>query len=166
MLIPKWSQKWSPKPSKIIQKSVLNRIWSETRDFLKNSTSPTRELHFWGSWVLKKVPKLIKNGPGTIQNPIEILIEVWIDFSLILVPFWLPKLVQNGSKDDPKNLSEKRPKNHWKMDPKLIPKMERHRRTSRLMFGLFFGSGFSWVPRAPQVPKMNDLGSQNASKID
>ena len=46
ILIPKWFPKWSPKPSKIIETSIQNRIWSEKRDFLKNSISPTRELHF------------------------------------------------------------------------------------------------------------------------
>ena len=46
ILIPKWSPKWLPKPSKINQKSIQNRIWPKKRDFLKNSTAPTREHHF------------------------------------------------------------------------------------------------------------------------
>ena len=43
------------------------------------------------------------------------------------------------------------------MDPKTSPAM----RYDFLLFELFFGIGFFWVPSAPQGPKMNDFGSQN-----
>ena len=43
---PRLSQKYFPKPSKIMHKSIYNRIWLKKRDFLKNSTAPTREHHF------------------------------------------------------------------------------------------------------------------------
>ena len=46
ILIPKWSPKCIPKPSTINKKSFQNRLCFEKCDFLKNSTSPTRELHF------------------------------------------------------------------------------------------------------------------------
>ena len=48
-----------PEASQITRKSIQNRIYSEKRDFLKNSTSPTRELHFWGSRVPKILPKSV-----------------------------------------------------------------------------------------------------------
>ena len=42
-----------------------------------------------------------------LQNPIEILFEFWVDCLSILAPFWLPKLLQNGSKSDLKNVQKK-----------------------------------------------------------
>ena len=35
---PKWYSKRFPKPSKVHQKSIQDRIWSEKRDFLGNSS--------------------------------------------------------------------------------------------------------------------------------
>ena len=46
ILIPKWSPEWFPKLPKIDTKSIQDRICSEKRGFLKNSTSPTRNNHF------------------------------------------------------------------------------------------------------------------------
>ena len=105
ILIPKCSPKWHPKPSKIIQKSLQNRIWSEKRDFLKNSTSPTRELHFWGPRVPKTLPKLTKNTPRTTPksdwNFDRILNRCFIDFGSILAPKIPSKWVQKWSKLHP-----------------------------------------------------------------
>ena len=67
-MVPVWLPKWLPKPSKINQKSIQNRIWSEKRDFSKNSTSPRRDTHFGGSRVPKTLPKSTKNAPETNQK--------------------------------------------------------------------------------------------------
>ena len=97
ILITKWCQKSVQKASKIIQKSIHNRIWSEKRDFLKNSTSPTRELHFWGFRLPKTLPKLIKNVPISTPksdwNFDRILIRFFIVFGSILAPKIDPKWV-------------------------------------------------------------------------
>ena len=125
ILIPKCSPKWLPKPSKTTQKSIQNRIWPKKRDFLKNITSPTRELHFWGFRLPKTLPKLTKNGPRTIPksdwNFDRILNWPFIDFGSILAPKIHPKWVQKWSKKRTKKSIKKSLKN----DPNMDPKMER-----------------------------------------
>ena len=45
----------------------------------------------------------------------------------------------------------------------MVPKMEVGVWSFSLLFEVFFGIGFSKVPRAPQGSKMNDFGSQNGA---
>ena len=88
--------KWLPNPQKIIQKSIQNRIWSERRDFLKNSTSPRprRDTHFGGSRVPKTLQKSPKNAPETDKKSNQKFDQFFNgffnDFSSIWYPFGLP----------------------------------------------------------------------------
>ena len=145
-----WLPKWLPKPSKIIQKSFQNQVWSEKRDFLKNSTALKRDTHFWGSSVPKTLPKSTKNRPGTDQksnqNFDRILNRFFNDFSSILVPKMTPKSFQKWSKKRTEKYIEKSSKN----DAQIVSKMEVPLWPGCLLFKLFFCSGFSEVPRAHQ----------------
>ena len=68
-------------------------------------------------------PKPSQNQPKMLQepikNPTKISIEFWMDFVVILAPFWLPQSLINDSKSDPKNVPKNRPKNHWKIMQKF-----------------------------------------------
>ena len=163
-----WSQNGSRNGPQDHQKSWKNQ--SRTVSGLKNVifSKIAPRLHENTIFEGSGSPKRSQNWPKTVQeplqNPTEMLIEFWIDFLLILAPFWLPKLVQNGSKNDPKNVSKNRLKNHWKMFPKWLLKWRYGYGRGPPFWALFLvylWIGFFKVPRAPQGPKMNDFGSQN-----
>ena len=102
----------------------------------------------------------------SFQNPIKKLLEFCIDFLSMLAPFWLPKLVQDGKKNGLENVSKNPFKNHWKMEPKRLPKWRYPYSGAAPFWALFLDFhwiGFFKVPRAPRGSKMNDFGSQNGA---
>ena len=63
------SPKWVPKASQNVKKPTKCEPKREKDDFLKMSTSLTRDAHFRGSRVLKTPPKSAKNATRVPQKP-------------------------------------------------------------------------------------------------
>lgn len=107
-----------------MKRSFQNLIWSEKLDFLKNSTAPTREHHFWGSKVSKILSKLIKKGqrttPKSDWNFDRILNPFFTDVGSILAPKIGLKWFQMWFKKRTQKTTEKTSKN----SPKMVSKME------------------------------------------
>ena len=112
--------------------------------------------------------KYCQNWPQMVQklfqNPTEFLIEFWIDFWSILVPFWLSKLVQNGSKSDSKNVHKNRQKFYRKIDQKWLRNWSPGgvQRTSVSLIGPFLGTPCR--PKGPHSAQGEALGGQMASR--
>ena len=124
ILMPKSSPKWFPEPSKITQKSIQNEIWSPKRDFLKNSTAPRRNAHFWGSWELKTIQKTIKNASGISQKCNQNYYCVFIRLLLDLCTILAPKMHAKWFQKSPQKCTEKNADNSSKNDAKLMSKIE------------------------------------------
>ena len=61
-----WLPKWFPKAPQNATKSTKSQPKHENDEFLKMSTSLTRDTHFRGSRVPKTPPKSTKNAPETL----------------------------------------------------------------------------------------------------
>ena len=137
-----------------MKKSIRNRIWSEKRDYLKNSTAPTREHHFWRFNVLKILPKLITNGPKTTPksdwNFDRIVNRFLIDFGSILAPKIGPKWLQKWSK---KRTQKSKEISSNKL-PKMAPKLEPRGGQTNQLFAHWTLLGDTLPPKGtPQCPR-------------
>ena len=88
---------WIPKHPKSITNQ--NRIWSEKRDFLKNSTSPKQDTHFGRSRVPKPLPTSAKHIVETNQKSnrhFESWMNLhwfWLHCATLLVPIFAKQIV-------------------------------------------------------------------------
>ena len=82
----------------------------------------------------------------------------------MLVPFWHPKLVQNGSKSDPKNVHKNQKKFHRKIDQKWLQNWSPGgvQRTSFSLIGPFLGTPCR--PKGPHSAQGEALGGQMEAK--
>ena len=148
-MLPKMVPKTIKKHPKINPEPYL--VWKK-RDFLKNSTAPTREHHVWGCRVPKILPKSIKNGPKTTPksdwNFDQILNRFLIDFGSILAPKIGPKWLQKWSKKRTEKSTEKSSKN----GPKMASKMEVHLVPGASFLSSFSGLLLDWVFQGAKGP--------------
>ena len=129
VLIDFWMRFWSQNDAQNHQQLFknLSRTESDLKNVIFSKIAPRyhESSIFEGPGCRKQYQNWAKTVQEPLKNPIEILIEFWIVFSLILALFWLPKMVQNGSKSNPKNVSKNQLKNHWKMEPTWFQKWSR-----------------------------------------
>ena len=99
ILVPFWLPKWLPKATQNVTKSTKSQPKHEKDEFLKMSTSLTRETNFRGSRVPKTPPKSTKNAPKVHQKSQRFLHRFldcfYIEFGSILGPPWAPFGRQN-----------------------------------------------------------------------
>ena len=99
MLVPLWLPKWLPEAPQNLTNSTKSQPKHKKEDFLKMSTSPTRNTHFRGSRVPQTHPKSTKNTPKVPQKAHRFLDRFvdcfFLDFSFILGSPWNPIWCQN-----------------------------------------------------------------------
>ena len=172
-----------PKTIKNHENTHPESTWSEKRDFLKNSTSPTRELHFWGPRVPKTLPKSAAALLEACKMNFHTLSILYLYMSYIylssviigssLSHFWYAELWTSvevristrGSfsfKFRLWFLIDFWSQNWAKMEPNWEPESFQNRSKIWLIFWSIFGCDFD--PK--MVPKMAPKTIKNQSKIN